>query len=127
TAPVLCAIGAEVSLLSQEGERRIPVEELYHDDGIKFLNKRSNELITHIHLPPHDAHMRSTYRKLRRRGSFDFPVLGVAAVSRRGGVGAAWHGRRGRGGEGSLDRRGFAPARGAGRGGAAAWSLARRG
>jgi 4-hydroxybenzoyl-CoA reductase subunit beta len=30
------------------------------------------------HLPPRGS-WRATYQKLRRRGSFDFPVLGVAA------------------------------------------------
>ena len=32
---------------------------------------------TEIHLPPTNG-WRATYWKLRRRGSFDFPVLGVA-------------------------------------------------
>jgi len=91
SAPVLCAIGAEVTLLSVEGERRIPVAELFLDDGIEFLNKRSNEILTAVHLPPVEAGWRATYWKLRRRGSFDFPVLGVAVALRLDGdvVGAA--------------------------------------
>jgi CO/xanthine dehydrogenase FAD-binding subunit len=43
------------------------------------LNKRSDELLTEIHLPPRNG-LRAVYKKLRRRGSFDFPVLGVAAA-----------------------------------------------
>ena len=86
TAPVLCAIGAEVTLASVDGERRIPVRELFRDDGIEYLNKRSNEILTTIHLPPPRG-WRVAYRKLRRRGSFDFPVLGVAVAARvAGGV-----------------------------------------
>jgi 4-hydroxybenzoyl-CoA reductase subunit beta len=85
TAPVLCAIGAEVTLASAEGERRIPVVELFRDDGIEYLNKRSNEVLTAIHLPPPEdrsgGRTRATYWKLRRRGSFDFPVLGVAIAA----------------------------------------------
>ncbi|HEX6838141.1 MAG TPA: FAD binding domain-containing protein, partial [Polyangia bacterium] len=81
TAPVLCAIGAEVTLVSVDGERRIPVRELFRDDGIEYLNKRSNEILTAIHLPPSRG-WRASYRKLRRRESFDFPVLGVAAAAR---------------------------------------------
>jgi 4-hydroxybenzoyl-CoA reductase subunit beta len=87
TAPVLCAIGAEVTLASMEGERRLPVRELFRDDGIEYLNKRSNEILTAVHLPAPSAEWRTSYRKLRRRESFDFPVLGVAVAARvRGGV-----------------------------------------
>lgn len=86
TAPVLCAIGAEVTLASADGERRIAVHELFRDDGIEYLNKRSNEILTTIHLPAPRG-WRVAYRKLRRRESFDFPVLGVAAAARiAGGV-----------------------------------------
>ncbi len=82
TAPVLCAIGAELSLRSIDGERRIPVHALFRDDGIEYLNKRSDEIVTAVHLPPQDGRWRAAYRKLRRRESFDFPVLGVAAAAR---------------------------------------------
>src|SRR5215475_5781546 len=77
-APVMVAIGARVKLVSSRGERTIPAAELYNDDGIRHLNKRPDELLTEIHLPPTNG-WRATYWKLRRRGSFDFPVLGVAA------------------------------------------------
>ena len=82
TAPVLSAIGAEVTLVSTAGERRLPVRDLFRDDGIEFLNKRSNEILTAIHLPARRGDWRTSYRKLRRRESFDFPVLGVAAAVR---------------------------------------------
>lgn len=84
TAPVLCALGAEVSLVSRSGERRIPVAELFADDGIRHLARRPEEILTAIHLPPPAAGERATYLKLRRRGSVDFPVLGVAARVRLG-------------------------------------------
>ena len=76
-APVMVAIGAKVKLVSSSGERMISAAELYNDDGIRHLNKRPDELLTEIHLPPVNG-WRATYWKLRRRGSFDFPVLGVA-------------------------------------------------
>ena len=76
-APVMVAIGAQVKLVSGSGDRMLPAAELYHDDGIRHLNKRPDELLTEIHLPPANG-WRATYWKLRRRGSFDFPVLGVA-------------------------------------------------
>jgi len=77
-APVMVAIGAHVKLVSSSGERVIPASDLYNDDGIRHLNKRPDELLTEIHLPATNG-WRATYWKLRRRGSFDFPVLGVAA------------------------------------------------
>ena len=80
-APVMVAIGAKVKLVSRSGERVILASELYNDDGIRHLNKRPDELLTEIHLPPTNG-WRATYWKLRRRGSFDFPVLGVAACLR---------------------------------------------
>jgi CO/xanthine dehydrogenase FAD-binding subunit len=56
-------------------------DRLYRNDGIQYLTKAADELLTEIRLPRPDG-WRSSYRKLRRRGSFDFPVLGVAAAVR---------------------------------------------
>jgi 4-hydroxybenzoyl-CoA reductase subunit beta len=84
TAPVLWSLGARVRLYSTAGERTIPVEALYRDDGIEYLAKRPDEVLTDVLLPPADG-WRSAYLKLRRRGSFDFPVLGVAVALRMEG------------------------------------------
>ena len=81
TAPVLWSLGARVHLHGPEGERAIPVAALYHDDGIQYLAKRADEIVTAISLPPAEG-WRSVYLKLRRRGSFDFPILGVAVAAR---------------------------------------------
>src|SRR4030095_1808625 len=78
-APVMVAIGARVKLVSANGERMLDAKDLYNDDGIQYLHKRPDELLTEIHLPPRSG-MRAIYKKLRRRGAFDFPVLGVAAA-----------------------------------------------
>ena len=76
--PVAVALGAEVTLASARGTRRIPAAALYHNDGIQYLTKAPDELLIAYHLPPVNG-WRATYRKLRRRDAFDFPVLGVAA------------------------------------------------
>jgi CO/xanthine dehydrogenase FAD-binding subunit len=81
TAPALIALGATVTLTSALGSRTLPVAALYQNDGIHFLTRRSDEIVAAIHLPQLDG-WRSTYWKLRRRGSFDFPVLSVAAAVR---------------------------------------------
>ena len=48
-----------------------------------YLAKRSEEVLTRIHVPDR-AGWATTYRKVRRRGSIDFPVLGVAVAVRLG-------------------------------------------
>jgi 4-hydroxybenzoyl-CoA reductase subunit beta len=80
-APALIALGARVRLVSAEGERELPVVELYRNDGIDYLARRPDEVLTEVVLPPADG-WRSCYWKLRRRGAIDFPVLGVAAAVR---------------------------------------------
>src|SRR6476659_4337206 len=76
--PVMVAIGAKFRLASTLGERIIDATGFYNDDGIDYLKKRPDELLVDIQLPPLDG-WRASYQKLRRRGAFDFPVLGVAA------------------------------------------------
>ncbi len=87
TAPALVALGAEVTLVSAEGERRIPLKDFYRDDGIRYLSRRPEELLTEVAVPSPAPGVRSTYWKLRRRGSIDFPVLSAAAWIRLDGGG----------------------------------------
>jgi 4-hydroxybenzoyl-CoA reductase subunit beta len=79
TAPALIALNARVVLESASEKREIPVESLYKNDGIDYLSRKPDEILTSVAIP--DG-WRSTYWKLRRRGSFDFPILGVAAALR---------------------------------------------
>jgi 4-hydroxybenzoyl-CoA reductase subunit beta len=81
-APALIALGARVKLLSSKSEREIAVEDLYNNDGIEYLKRRSDEILTEVRIP---TNPQSTYWKLRRRGAFDFPVLGVAAAQTQEG------------------------------------------
>jgi 4-hydroxybenzoyl-CoA reductase subunit beta len=81
TAPVLVSLNAQVRLVSTRGERLIPVRELFRDDGMAPYTIQRDEILTEILLPPADG-WRSAYLKLRRRGSFDFPLLGVAVALR---------------------------------------------
>jgi 4-hydroxybenzoyl-CoA reductase subunit beta len=81
-APALMALGARVRLVSATGERELPLEDLYNNDGIDYLRRRPDEILTEVTLP---QGWKSTYWKLRRRGAFDFPVLGVGAAIRFAG------------------------------------------
>ena len=76
--PVMVAIGAKLRFASTLGERVVDAAGLYNDDGIDYLRKRPDELLVDVQLPPTNG-WRASYQKLRRRGAFDFPVLGVAA------------------------------------------------
>jgi len=77
-APVMVALGAEYMLVGPNGERTVPAQNFYHDDGIQYLTRERDEILTAVKLPEPNG-WDATYWKLRRRGSFDFPVLGVAA------------------------------------------------
>jgi 4-hydroxybenzoyl-CoA reductase subunit beta len=81
TAPVMIALGASVRLVGPQGERTIPVQALYNNDGIEYLTKAPHEVLVDIHLPDATG-VKMTYQKLCRRGSFDFPIVGVAATLR---------------------------------------------
>lgn len=80
-SPVSLALEAELTLVGPAGVRVVAAPDFYRNDGIDYLNKERDEVLTAIRLPPADG-LRSTYWKLRRRGSFDFPILGVAAAVR---------------------------------------------
>ncbi len=77
-APVMVAIGAEYRLIGPQGERVVPAGRFYHNDGINYLTKQADEILVDVRVPKPNG-WDAVYHKLRRRGSFDFPVLGVAA------------------------------------------------
>jgi len=81
TAPALMALGARVRLVSHSNQREVPLAELYENDGIRYIKREPNELLTEVLLDSLHG-WRSAYWKLRRRGAFDFPVLSVAAAVR---------------------------------------------
>jgi len=60
---------------------------LYNNDGMQYLRRRPDEILVEVLLDSLHG-WKSTYWKLRRRGSFDFPVLSVAAAARFGKGGA---------------------------------------
>src|SRR5882672_7026880 len=61
-APALMALGATVKLVSPAGEREIPVENLYKNDGIDYITRRSDEVLTEVSLPDTTG-WKSTYWK----------------------------------------------------------------
>jgi 4-hydroxybenzoyl-CoA reductase subunit beta len=84
-APVMVALAADYVLVGPQGERVVPAARFYHNDGINYLTKQPDEVLVEVRLPAPDG-WDAVYHKLRRRGSFDFPVLGVAAWVRWDGA-----------------------------------------
>jgi CO/xanthine dehydrogenase FAD-binding subunit len=76
----MVALRARLKLVSASGSRTVEASEFFRDDGIEYLWRRPDEILSEIEVPLH-AGYRMTYAKLRRRGSFDFPILGVAATA----------------------------------------------
>src|SRR5207247_4155567 len=81
TGPALMALGARVRLVSRSGEREVLLSDLYNNDGIDYIKRKPDEILAEVLLDSLHG-WKSTYWKLRRRGSFDFPVLSVAAAVR---------------------------------------------
>lgn len=80
TPPVLWALGAEVDLVSADGERSVAVEDFFVADGIHNTVRRPDEILTRVRVPLPPEGSRTVYRKVRQRASIDFPVLNLAAA-----------------------------------------------
>jgi 4-hydroxybenzoyl-CoA reductase subunit beta len=102
-APVMIALGARLRFVGPEGDRILDAVDLYREDGIHYHTRQSGEILAEILLPPADG-WSSTYRKLRRREAFDFPLLGVAVALRKGRQGEIEDVRVAIGGVGSAPR-----------------------
>jgi 4-hydroxybenzoyl-CoA reductase subunit beta len=79
-APVLLALGAEVELAAHQRTRRLPLAELYRDDGAAHLTLERDEVLARVLVPVASASLACGYRKARTRGAMDFPLAGVACA-----------------------------------------------
>jgi len=80
TPPALLCLNAEIEIVNPGGARRISLDEFYTGLGDTYRKLQPNELVTRIFLPASSAGFRGVYRKLRVRGSIDYPLAGVAVV-----------------------------------------------
>jgi 4-hydroxybenzoyl-CoA reductase subunit beta len=83
TPPALLCLSAEIEIVGADGIRRIPLSDFYTGLGDSYRKLQPNELVTRIFLPASAADYRGVYRKLRVRGSIDYPLAGVAVVMKR--------------------------------------------
>lgn len=78
-APALLVFGAELEISGPGGSRRMPLGELYVEDGRAHLSLGEGEIVVAVHLPP-AAGLASVYRKIRVRDAIDYPLAGVAVA-----------------------------------------------
>jgi len=83
TPPALLCLNAEIEIASADGTRCIPLVDFYTGLGDNYRALQPHELVTRILLPASSAGYRGVYRKLRVRGSIDYPLAGVAVVMKR--------------------------------------------
>jgi 4-hydroxybenzoyl-CoA reductase subunit beta len=83
TPPALLCLQAQVEIAGPDGKRRIPLQDFYTGDGMNYRKLLPSELVTRIFLPATSADYNGVYRKLRVRGSIDYPLAGVAVVMKR--------------------------------------------
>jgi 4-hydroxybenzoyl-CoA reductase subunit beta len=83
TPPALLCLNAEIEIASASGTRRVPLREFYTGLGEDYRKLQADELVTRVFLPASVADYRGVYRKLRVRGSIDYPLAGVAVVMKR--------------------------------------------
>ncbi len=81
TAPALIALGAKVRIASPGGSRVVPLDAFFVGPD-KAITRETilerNEILTEVLLPPPVPGLRSSYRKVRSRGAWDFAIAGVA-------------------------------------------------
>jgi len=86
-APALLALEASVEIAGPRRTRRLPLADLYREDGAAHLTLEPGEILAAVHVPAQPPGARAGYRKARARGALDFPLAGVAArVEMRNGV-----------------------------------------
>lgn len=81
TAPALAALEAVVRIHGPRGERTVPVDAFHvlpADDFTRETVLEPGEIVTEVVLPPPPPGLRSSYRKVRARRSWDFALAGVA-------------------------------------------------
>lgn len=83
TPPALLCLNAEIEIASAAGLRRIPLAQFYTGEGDNYRALQPNELVTRVFLPATSAGYSGIYRKLRVRGSIDYPLAGVAVAMKR--------------------------------------------
>lgn len=85
TAPALVSLDATVRIASAEGTFVRPIDSFFvspREDVRRETILQPGDILTDVLLPRVEDGLRSIYRKVRSRGSWDFALAGVAAALR---------------------------------------------
>jgi 4-hydroxybenzoyl-CoA reductase subunit beta len=85
TATVLISLGASLELVSPAAVRTVPASDFFIADGEWNTVRRRDEILTRIRVPMPGPGSHFAYRKLRQRGSIDFPLLSIAVAANLAG------------------------------------------
>ncbi len=83
TAPALVALDASVRLAGPKGARVVPIEKFFVLPGDNVTQEtvlEPGELLMGVLVPAPAAGVKSSYRKVRARGSWDFAMAGLAVA-----------------------------------------------
>ncbi|HXP46963.1 MAG TPA: FAD binding domain-containing protein [Terriglobales bacterium] len=83
TPPALLCLDAELEIAGPAGTRRLALRDFYTNVGDARMKIARNEMVARVFLPERTAGYRGVYRKLRVRGSIDYPLAGVAVALKR--------------------------------------------
>jgi xanthine dehydrogenase YagS FAD-binding subunit len=85
TAPALMALGATATLMGPEGRRSVALSDFFVPPRVDPTSETvlgPGEVLTELVLPTPREGLRSSYRKVRGRRSWDFALAGVALALR---------------------------------------------
>jgi 4-hydroxybenzoyl-CoA reductase subunit beta len=83
TPPALLCLDASIEIASPSGMRVVKLTDFYTGLGDTYRKLQPAELVTRVILPASSAGYRGVYRKLRVRGSIDYPLAGVAVAMKQ--------------------------------------------
>jgi 4-hydroxybenzoyl-CoA reductase subunit beta len=87
TVASLLVMKSKLRLVSRTGDRLIPIESFYSGNSQVPTRHQSGEILAEIHIPGSLPWSGTSYLKHRKRGSIDFPILGLSCFVRLDHVG----------------------------------------
>jgi CO/xanthine dehydrogenase FAD-binding subunit len=79
TAPPLITMGAEVTLASVKGERRLSLDKFFKGPGRTAMEP--GEIMTSIHVPPPPPKSGAAYKRISARCGVDIAAVGVGVMA----------------------------------------------
>ena len=79
--PMLTALDAEITILSNKGKKKIPIGDLFILPKVNVRKEtilELDEILTEIRIPSSKKEEKSTYSKLKERGTWDFALVSAA-------------------------------------------------